>query len=178
MTTPIKTSINMHAVVMCPTCQQHEMSVDHIGWDEVGNAICPVCSTNWRIEHPSLPAGMVMARDWVLTERPQEFVNGRVLLRHRRYEFYVVVEECLQGKDPKEHFTHLYDDGTVPVPEILGVEAVLDPNYRGADPFEFVAFASNDQIRQLFGWDWKQFAENGPFSHEQFAAIFPADFRP
>lgn len=162
MTTPIRTSINMHAVVLCPTCEQHEMSVDHIHWDEVGNAICPICSTNWRIEHPSLPAGMVMARDWVLTEQPQHFVNGRVLLRHRRYEFYVMVEECLQGKDPKEHFTHLYDDGTVPITEILGVEGMLDPNYRGVDPFEYVAFASNESIREFYGWTWKQFAEHGP----------------
>ena len=162
MPTPIRASINMHAVVLCPTCQQHEMSVDHIAWDETSNAICPICSTNWLIGHPLSPKGMQLMRDWVLTEQPQHFVNGRVLLRHRRYEFYVMVEECLQGKDPKEHFTHLYDDGTVPVSEILGVEGMLDPNYRGVDPFEYVAFASNESIREFYGWTWKQFAEHGP----------------
>ena len=178
MTTPIRTSINMHAVVLCPTCQQHEMSVDHIAWDETSNAICPICSTNWLIEHPLPPKGVQLMRDWVLTEKPQHFVNGRVLLQHRRYGFFVVVEECQQGPDAREHFTHLYDEGAVPVREILGVDAFLDPGGFGSNPpFGYVDFKSNDQIRQLFGWDWKQFAENGPFTNEQLARIFPPAFR-
>ncbi|MNU19538.1 hypothetical protein D3C71_77670 [compost metagenome] len=166
-----------HFVVQCPTCEQHEMSVDHIGWDEVGNAICPVCSTNWRIEHPS-PPPMVqrMSGDWVLIEQPQDFLVGKVLLQHIRYGFYVVVEECLQGDKahPEIHFEELYDNRTVPMTEILGVDFLHSArDTTGTDHFVYKGFKSNEQIRQHFHWDWTQFAQNGPLTQEQYIELFP-----
>jgi hypothetical protein len=155
------------------------MSVEHIGWGEQGNAICNTCGTNWLITHPQPPAGVQLMRDWILYEQPQDFVPGRVLLRHKRYGFLVVVEECLQGKDPKEHFTHLYDDGTVPNEEILGVEGMVDfndPHDSGA--FEYIAFASNAEICQFYDWTWKDFAEHGPIHIDDALRDFWQDVVP
>lgn len=177
MSKRINVTPGAHFVVQCPTCEQHEMSVDHIGWDEVGNAICPICSTNWRIEHPSPPPlTQRMSGDWVLTEQPQDFVVGKVLLQHRRYGFYIVVEECLQGdkNHPEIHFEELYGNGTVPTSELLGVDFVFsweDKTYPGA--FVYKDFKSNDEIRQHFQWDWTTFAQNGPLTQEQYLQLFP-----
>lgn len=178
MTTSINIGIkSMRPTVQCPTCGQHEMSVDYIGWGETGNSVCAICSTNWRIEHPLPPKCIQLAHDWVLTEQPQDFLVGKVLLQHRRYGFFIIVEECLQGdkEHPDVHFEELYDNGTVPLTEVLGVEHIYSPQgTMDAGCFAYVDFKSHDAIRQHFGWDWKQFAENGPLSQEEYAEVFPA----
>ena len=170
MTTPIRALQNMHGTLVCPKCEQHEMSIEHLGWDQHTQAVCAICGTNWRIDHPSTPPGVQLMYNYVLREEPQKLTMCKALLQHNYHGFYVIVTECAQGEDHRKYLENLYANENLPLEHILGVSLVAGTQMK-LNSFSLVSHRTHEEIREYFNWTWKEFAENGP-SEEQLREIF------